>query len=117
MEIGGLGNNYFAYNNVLTNSSSASDIAADEVKSELNALSEESSDEQLMEACKSFEAYLVEQVMDSMKATVTSINNEEENDYMAMFGDTLYEEYANQIAQTETLGISKMLFDSIKRNM
>ena len=117
MEISGLGNNYFSYGNMLTNSANSSDIAADEVKSELNALSAQSSDEQLMEACKSFEAYLMEQVMDSMKATVTSINNEEENDYMAMFGDTLYEEYANQIAQTESLGISKMLFDSIKRNM
>jgi flagellar protein FlgJ len=46
-------------------------------------------DEDLMEACKSFETYFVEQVIKAMRKTVP--NNEEENDYMNYFGDMLYQ--------------------------
>lgn len=73
------------------------------------------SDEELMEACKDFEAYLLEQVFKGMEKTVLK-DEEDENEYMAQFGDTLYEEYAKSAAESSNLGIAQMLYDSMKRN-
>lgn len=76
---------------------------------------ENASDEELMDVCKSFEAYFVEQVMKEAKKTV-KFDDEEENKYIEFFGDTMYQEYANILADRGDLGIAKMLFESMKRN-
>lgn len=73
-----------------------------------------STDEELMEVCKSFEAYLVEQVFKEMKKTVP--DSEEKNQYMDYFGDMLYQEYAKDTVDTQGLGIAQMLYESMKRN-
>lgn len=71
-------------------------------------------DEELMDACKSFEAYLIEQVFKGMEKTI--LKDEEENDYLAQFGDKLYEEYAKEASKSGGLGIAQMLYDSMKRD-
>ncbi len=73
-------------------------------------------DEELMKACKSFESYLLEQVFKGMKSTIMKDDEEEENDYLAQFGDMLYEEYAESATEKQSLGIAQMLYDSMKRN-
>ncbi len=75
------------------------------------------SDEDLMQACKSFESYLLEQVFKGMKSTIMKDDEEEENDYLAQFGDMLYEEYAEEATEKQSLGIAQMLYDSMKRNV
>lgn len=77
---------------------------------------ENATDEELMNACKSFESYLLEQVFKGMEKTVMKDDEEEENDYMAQFGDKLYEEYANDATESGSIGIAQMLYDSMKRN-
>lgn len=72
------------------------------------------SDEELMEACKSFEAYMLEQVFKGMEKTV--LKDEEEDDpYLNQFGDILYEEYAKAATENEGIGLAKMLYESMKR--
>jgi len=71
-------------------------------------------DEELMEACKSFETYFVEQVIKAMRKTIP--NNEEKNDYMNYFGDMLYEKYSENITDSGELGIAQVLYESMKRN-
>ncbi len=73
-------------------------------------------DEELMDACKSFEAYLLEQVFKGMEKTILKDKDEEQNDYLAQFGDKLYEEYAKDASESGSLGIAQMLYDSMKRN-
>ncbi|HWT73942.1 MAG TPA: rod-binding protein [Mobilitalea sp.] len=73
-------------------------------------------DEELMNACKSFESYLLEQVFKGMEKTVMKSDEEEQNDYLAQFGDKLYEEYADSATENQGLGIAQMLYDSMKRN-
>ena len=77
--------------------------------------SETASDEEIMEVCKEFEAYLVEKVFDRMKDAMTD-SEEEENDYMSYFGDMMYQEYAKTIAQNGELGLAQQLYESMKRN-
>lgn len=77
--------------------------------------SETATDEEMMEVCKEFEAYLAEKVFDRMKDAMTD-NEEEENDYMSYFGDMMYQEYAKTIAENGELGLAQQLYESIKRN-
>ena len=77
--------------------------------------SETASDEELMDVCKEFEAYLVEKVFDQMKDAMTD-SEEEENDYLNYFGDMMYQEYAKTIAENGELGLAQQLYESMKRN-
>lgn len=77
--------------------------------------SETATDEEIMEVCKEFEAYLVEKVFDRMKDAMTD-NEEEENDYMSYFGDMMYQEYAKAVAENGELGLAQQLYESMKRN-
>ena len=95
--------------NYLSKSSKTSDLEAT-LKNKENA-----SDEELMEACKSFESYLLEQVFKGMEKTIIK-DEEEENDYLAQFGDKLYEEYAKSASENGSLGIAQLLYESMKRN-
>ncbi|HHV09795.1 MAG TPA: hypothetical protein GXX75_05910 [Clostridiales bacterium] len=73
-------------------------------------------DEELMEACKSFESYLLEQVFKGMEKTIMKDDEEKENAYLTQFGDMLYEKYAEAATESQSLGIARMLYESMKRN-
>ena len=89
-------------------------VKANELKATL-ANVENATDEELMQVCKDFESYLVEQVFKSMEKTVQR-SEEEENEYMQYFGDNLYQEYASNISDKGDLGIAQTLYESMKRN-
>lgn len=74
---------------------------------------DKATDAELMEACKSFEAYFTEQVFKEMKKTVHS--SDDEGEYMQYFGDMLVEGYAKDITDSGSLGIAQMLYESMKR--
>lgn len=71
-------------------------------------------DEELMDVCKSFESYFIEQVFKEMKNTV--LKTDEENEYEEYFGDMLTEQYASEATANSGLGIAQMLYESMKRN-
>lgn len=75
---------------------------------------ENAADEELLEACKDFETYFVEQVFKEMRKTVHS--SDEDNEYISQFGDMLYEKYSENITESGSLGIAQMLYESMKRN-
>ena len=76
---------------------------------------QDASDEELMDVCKSFESYLLEKVLEKTKKTLTD-SEEEDSPYMNMFGDRLYQEYANQITEHSELGLAQQLFNAMKRD-
>ena len=76
---------------------------------------ENASDEELMDVCKSFESYLLEKLLEKTKKTLTD-SEEEDSPYMNMFGDRLYQEYANQITEHGELGLAQKLFEAMKRD-
>lgn len=75
---------------------------------------ENMNDEEMLEVCKSFETYFVEQMFKEMRKTVPS--SDESNEYISYFGDMLYQDYAGKIAENNGVGIAKMLYESMKRN-
>jgi len=94
-------------------SNSKATSSADKVTSSLSNL-EGASDEEMLSACKEFEAYFVEKVMKMMHDSVKS--EDDENEYIQQFGDMQYEAYAKQIADSGQLGIAQQLFEAMKRN-
>lgn len=71
-------------------------------------------DEELMEACKSFETYFVEKVLERTRTAMVG-DDEDKNEYEEYFGDMLYKEYAEDITESGQLGIAQMLYDSMKK--
>lgn len=76
----------------------------------------EATDEELMDACKEFEAYLVEQVLKQVKESIPK-TEEEENQYTEYFGDMMLQEYASAITDQGSLGIAQKLYEGMKNNM
>lgn len=119
MDFGNLTTDYTDY---LTTGQSG---AASKVRNAADAINSESTDEEMMEACKQFEAYLLEQVFKEMQKTV-SFDEEEEDSGLSITGssnaltDYFMEEAIADIADTSTqkegLGIAQMLYESMKRN-
>lgn len=97
------------------NMTNASSAKADALESRLSGNLGDATDEELMDVCKSFESYLLEQVLTKVKSSVAP-SEEDENDYVAMFGDQLYRSYAEQIADRGELGIAQKLYEAMKRD-
>lgn len=97
------------------NKQTAANSRADSLEKSLKGDLSNASDEELMNVCKSFEAYLLEQVLTDVKEAIVP-KQEKENPYLSMFGDKLYEEYSKMIADSGDLGIAQKLFDAMKRN-
>jgi len=78
-----------------------------------------STDEELMDVCKQFESYFLEQVFKEMKKTVPQ-NEEMSNSSQSLqdyFGDELIKEYAAQSTDRQSLGLAQMLYEQMKRNV
>lgn len=78
------------------------------------------SDEELMGVCKQFESYFVEQVL---KQSMSVFTEGEQTDSGAMatltsyYKDNLMTEYAGKITEREDLGLAKILYEQMKRNI
>ena len=79
---------------------------------------ESATDEELMEAAKTFESYLLEQVYKAMESTIKPDGDEEEDStgYLSMFKDTLTQEYAKITSESANLGLAQKLYEQMKLN-
>ena len=73
-------------------------------------------DEEMMEACKQFEADMIEQVDKSRENTIMK-SDEEEGDYVKMFGDMRVQQYAQAVTDQGGVGLAKQLYEAMKNNM
>lgn len=73
------------------------------------------SEAELMEACKSFESYFVEQLIKSMESTLDEEEDPLSGSY-SFFKDMQTQEYAKLMTDQNDFGIAQMLFDQMKRN-
>ena len=96
-------------------SSSAYSSKASALQDRLGGDLSSATDEELMDVCKEFEAYFVEQVLKEVEKTIPKDEEEEENEYMKQFGDMLYEQVATSIADRGELGLAQQLYEAMKR--
>ena len=76
-------------------------------------------DQKLMDACKQFESYFVEQMYKQMMATVPDdpLDSGTNSTLVDYYKDNLIKEYASQTTEQEGLGLAKMLYEQMKRNI
>ena len=142
MDINGINNSYL--NSVLNNAESASrtsgleeklqsfkdilDSKTSDINGKVGEASEEGDpgknsekvkDEELMNACKQFEAYFIEQVFKEMKKSVNLTQSEDPatKQLLSYYEDNLTGEYAKMAADQQENGLAQMLFEQMKRNL
>lgn len=78
-----------------------------------------STDEELLNACKEFEAYWVEMVFKEMEKTAYVFSDEKSdpnNSMVDYFKETTIQSLASDVTEGEGLGLAQMLFEQMKRN-
>lgn len=71
-------------------------------------------DAEMLDACKEFEKYMIEQVYKAMDKTI--MRAEEKSDYEEMFGDLRIQKYAESISDKGDFGLAKQLYEHMKSN-
>lgn len=98
-------------------STDAVDYSANKLTSQIQNAS---TDDETMEACKEFEAYMVQQMFKTMEESAKVFSEEEDEnsgDYVEMFSDNYLQEIADSmVASGQGLGIAEQLYDSILKN-
>ena len=111
MDIGSL---YTDYYSKVANDSKNKKLSAASSKDYSNA-----SDEELMEVCKEFESYFVEQIL--KQATEAFTDGDETSSgsmstLQSYYKDNLIKEYSGKITENQDFGLAKTLYEQMKRN-
>lgn len=100
------------YNTYSSSLQSANSLS---LQKSLSGVDKDTDEEQLMNACKGFEAYFVQKIIEQTKKSI--LDDEEENgEYMKYFSDLMNEQYANLITESGGIGLAQQLYDSMKQN-
>lgn len=118
-----LGNLTMDYSDYLTTSKTGTDT---KTKNTIDGIGKDSTDEEMMDACRQFESYLLEQVFKEMQKTVSFDDEDDDDSGLSLMGnsnvlqDYFMEQAVADIAETSTkkegLGIAQMLYESMKRS-
>lgn len=112
MDISGLTS---TYNDLYTSASSQS---ASKLESQLEKDYSKVDDNELMDACKQFEAYFLEQMFKEMMNTIPK--SEESSGSTSNLVDYFKDEMVKTISEDSTeqnsLGLAQMLYEQMKRN-
>lgn len=98
---------------------SAANQSANKIKDKLeNADFSGASDDELMAACKQFEAYFVEQLYKGMLKTIPQSENTSNytSSMMDFYKDQMVQSIAEMTTEQSNLGLAQMLYEQLKRN-
>ena len=98
----------YAKTQASTNASKVKDTAAKDYS--------QASDEELLGACKEFEAYLLEQVFKEMMKTTKLTEDSSNSTLVDFFKDKTVQQIAEDSTQTNSLGLAQSLYEQMKRN-
>lgn len=112
MDINSLGSSY------LDTYKTQADSAASKLEGQLDGDFAVKSDDELMDACKQFEAYFVEQMFKEMMKTVPASEGTSSyaSDLMDYHKGNMLQELATDSTETNSLGMAQMLYEQMKRN-
>lgn len=105
------------YSDYYTQATNASTAA---LQNTLGSVGSTSTEEELMDACKEFEAYFIEQLYKGMEKTIMKADDDDSSSvsqYTDYFGDMQTQEYAKLATeQGDGIGLAKQLYEQMKRN-
>ncbi len=96
----------------------AVDAAADRLT---NKIQDADTDEETLDACKQFEAYMIQQMFKTMEETAKVFSDDEDDDssgqYVDMFSDNYLQEISERMVNSgQGFGIAEQLYKSIQNN-
>lgn len=103
------------YNDIYTN---ASNQSADKLQNQLKSDYSQATDEELMDVCKQFEAYFLEQMFKEMVKTIPS-SEESSGSASTMldyYKDMMIQEVASASTEQNSLGLAQTLYEQMRRN-
>ena len=113
MDISGLSNVYTEYLNQQTDN-----ISTKKMQDTVSKDYSKASDEELLDVCKQFEAYFMEQVFKQMEKTIIKdeASSGSSTALVDYFKDSALQELTKTSTETQGLGIAQMLYEQMKRN-
>lgn len=106
------------YNNYISTTGNTSQTA-NNVNKALKTDMSGSSDEELLSACKEFEAYFYEQVFKKMEEALVPKSDDSNGSNSILtdyYKDSLISEYSKSAADQSQNGLAQMLYEQMKRN-
>lgn len=123
-------------NSIYSNNSTYTNATTNSISSKLNSTDlSKATDDELMDVCKDFESYFVEQMMKAMVKMSSVDGSDSDNIYASLFGvtedsdsgmstlssyfgDELVSQMASQVTESQGkgLGIAETLYKQMKRN-
>lgn len=95
-----------------------SDTASSRLEEHLKSDYSKATDDELMDACKQFESYFLEQMFKAMVKTIPE-NKDSSSSGMSMldyFKDEMIQKVAADSTEQNSLGLAQMLYEQMKRN-
>lgn len=113
IDVSGLSSTYSDY---LT--TQAQNNQTEKIKNSVSGDYSNASDEELMDACKQFESYFLEQMFKEMQKTIPKGDDSDTStsNLVDYFKDSAVQELAEQSTDTNGLGLAQTLFEQMKRN-
>lgn len=114
MDIGSL-NNYIDQYQAAGRTSAAANKISNLSQEQLKS----ASDEELMDVCKQFESYFLEQVFKEMEKTTDLFGEDDQGSSSKLvdfFKDSAIEDLASQSTERNGLGLAQLLYEQMKRN-
>lgn len=102
----------------LSEASSNAAEASSKVKDATGRDYSQATDEEMLDACKQFEAYFIEQVLKEVKKTIPKDPFDESTNSTLVdyFKDNMIQDLAADIQETSNLGIAQQMYEQMKRN-
>ena len=112
MDIGNLSSYFADYY------SQAADRSSSKLENQLKADYTQATDDELMDVCKQFEAYFLEQMLKEMVKTIpeSESSSQANSSLVSYFKDEMVKELAAQSTEQNSLGLAQSLYEQMKRN-
>lgn len=96
----------------------AKNLSQTNMENKLSTDYSKASDKELMDVCKQFESYFLEQVLKEMQKTVPTAEDSQSSSpsMVDYFKDSTLQGLAAQSTEQNSLGLAKSLYDQMKRN-
>ena len=103
------------YSDIYANASSQT---ASKLENQLKTDYSKAEDEELMDACKQFEAYFLEQMFKEMMNTIpeSESTSGSTSSMVDFYKDQMIQNIASESVEQNSLGLAQMLYEQMKRN-
>ena len=95
----------------------AANQTASKLQDKLNSSDySKATDDELMDACKQFESYFLEQMFKEMMKTIPEDTSSSNSQLMDYYKDEMVQQIASDSTEQNSLGLAQMLYEQMKRN-